>query len=61
MTELTTVTFKWEEETYEDFKQTFVQMQADGEIPNDMTRSELIREILEDWMENPDSAVLSGD
>jgi len=61
MADMRTVTFKWDEDTYEEFRQAFVQLQAQGEIPTDMTRSEAIRAILEDWMENPDAEILHGE
>ncbi|WP_435332859.1 hypothetical protein [Haloarchaeobius sp. TZWWS8] len=59
MGNLTTVTFKWDEEEYEDFKQAIIQLQANGDLDSDVTRSEVIRAILEDWKEDPSPQVFA--
>lgn len=50
--------FDWDQERYDEFRRKFAQLQGEGEIDPDLTRSDALRAILEDWLEDPDPTVM---
>jgi ATP-dependent Clp protease ATP-binding subunit ClpA len=54
----TQISFKWNEEEYEDFRKALAQLQADGKVDPAVNRSEAIRRLLENWSDDPDPELL---
>jgi hypothetical protein len=56
----TTLSVKWDHESLEYLEDEIIRLKAEGELDNAVTKAESIRRILENWTENPDSAMLES-
>ena len=60
MSQKAKVSFDWEQEKYDEFRRTIAQLQAAGDLDTDTNRSEVIRAILENWVDDPDTDIVDS-
>jgi len=53
-----TKSVRWDPDDEDDFVQTLRKLQAEGEAPADIERSEAIRRVLNGWADDPDPSYL---
>jgi len=54
-TQMPTKSFRWDGE--DDFVDTLRELQSSGYIPENVSRSEAMRAVLDNWSENPDTTI----
>jgi endo-1,4-beta-mannosidase len=49
--ETATVTFRWEKEKIDELDDKILEMKYEGDLDRDTTRSDIIKEVMENWLE----------
>lgn len=55
------VSFDWDREEKEKLDRTIASLKGDGRLPTDANRSDVLRALARDWMQEPDPSVLEAE
>jgi len=55
---VSSTSIRWDPDDQDEFMAAVRRLQAEGEIPTDIERSEAMRRLLNNWAENPDPKLL---
>jgi hypothetical protein len=52
------VSFRWDAEERDRFSRVVSRLKAEGELPRDVSESDIFRALAEEWAEQPDAAIV---